>query len=112
LREALEQEHQGNIYLFHASLNAQGLYYQDEIQQLMEDAPNLHYIPCVLNGEAPQGGKQGAVDQIIVNTLGDCTGKRAYLCGDDAVVETMKKTLFMHGVAEKDILADAFVISA
>jgi len=112
LREALEQSHQGNIHLFHASLNASGLYYQDEIHQLVEEVANLHYIPCVLNGEAPQGGKQGAVDQIMIDTLGDCTGKRAYLCGDDAVVQAMKKTLFMHGVAEKDILADAFVASA
>jgi ferredoxin-NADP reductase/ferredoxin len=111
LRDALESDHQGHIYLFHASLNQQGLYYQDEIQDMVRDVKNLSYIPCVLQGNAPANGKQGMIDKVIIDELGDCTGKRAYLCGDDAVVQTMKSTLLQHGLTEQDILADAFTAS-
>ena len=93
LRDALESDYQGKIYLFHASLNQDGFYYQNEIQDMVNNAKNLTYIPCVLQGEAPIGGKQGAIDQLIIETLGGCAGKRAYLCGDDAVVQNMKKAL-------------------
>ncbi len=112
LREALKNNHQGNIYVFHASLEKQGLYYQNELSQIAKAAAHVRYIPCVLKGEVPQDGQQGAIDQLIVATLGNCTGKRAYLCGDDAIVQTMKKTLFFNGVAQKDIFADAFVSAA
>ncbi len=111
LRDALESNHQGQIYLFHASLNQEGLYYQNEIQDMVHDVNNLSYIPCVLQGDAPANGKQGIIDKLIIDTLGDCTGKRAYLCGDDAVVQTMKETLLQHGLTENDILADAFTAS-
>ena len=111
LRDALESDHQGCIYLFHASLNTEGLYYQDEIQDMVNDVKKLTYIPCVLQGEAPMGGKQGEIDKLMIETLGDCAGKRAYLCGDDAVVQNMKTTLLQNGLAESDILADAFVAS-
>ncbi len=111
LRDALESDHQGQIHLFQASLNQKGLYYQNEIQDIVNDVKNLTYIPCVLQGEAPSNGKQGAIDKLIIDTLGDCTGKRAYLCGDDAVVQAMKETLLQNGLTENDILADAFISS-
>ncbi|MCF6208505.1 MAG: hypothetical protein L3J61_03865, partial [Ghiorsea sp.] len=78
---------------------------------MVNDVKNLTYIPCVLQGEAPTGGKQGAIDKLIIETLGDCTGKRAYLCGDAAVVQAMKDTLLQHGLTENNILADAFTAS-
>lgn len=109
LRDALNHNHQGNIFIFHASLEKHGLYYQTELTQVAKETPNLTYIPCVLKGKTPSNGKQGAIDKLIVETLGNCTGKRAYLCGDDAIVQTMQKTLFVNGVAQKDIFADAFI---
>jgi len=111
LRDALESDHQGQIHLFHASLNQEDLYYQDEIQDMVNDVKNLTYIPCVLQGEAPSNGKQAMIDKLIIDTLGDCAGKRAYLCGDAAVVQTMKETLLQHGLTKDDILADAFTAS-
>ena len=111
LRDALESNHQGQIHLFHASLSQEGLYYQDEIHEMVNSVKNLTYIPCVLQGEAPTNGKQGVIDKLMIETLGDCTGKRAYLCGDDAVVQTIKDTLLQHGLTQSDILADAFTAS-
>ncbi len=109
LRQALAENHQGNMMLFHGALDAEGLYYQNHIKHLMQNAPHLNYIPCVLHGKPPVDGKQGAIDQIMSQMLKDCTGKRAYLCGDDAIVQNMKKALFMKGLSEKDIRVDAFV---
>ncbi len=112
LRDAIAHQHQGSIHLFHASLHADGLYYQQEIQELCEQHHQLSYTPCVLQGDAPQGGKQGSIEQIIVDTLDDFADKRAYVCGDDAVVQRMKDKLVAHGLPASQILADAFVASS
>ncbi len=111
LRDALESEHTGQIVLFHAGRDAYGLYYQDEIQDMVNTVDNLTYIPVVQKGDAPAGGKQGDITQVMAHTLGDCAGSRAYVCGDDAVVQRMKNTLLACGVHESDILSDAFTPS-
>ncbi len=112
LRDAIAHQHQGSIYLFHASLHADGLYYQQEIQDLCKQHHQLSYIPCVLHGDAPQGGKQGSIENIIIDSLDNFADKRAYLCGDDAVVQSMKEKLVTHGLPTSQILADAFVASS
>ncbi len=111
-RDALESHHTGDIYLFHASLDASGLYYQDELNTMVNDDPNLKYIPCVLRGDAPENGKQGAIDQLIIDTLGNCDGMAAYLCGDGTIVEAMRRSIIADGIDQNEIYADAFTASA
>ncbi|MDX8388810.1 MAG: 2Fe-2S iron-sulfur cluster binding domain-containing protein [Ghiorsea sp.] len=110
--DALESNHQSDIYLFHASVVSQGLYYQDEIKTMAATSPNLKYFPCVLKGETPENGLQGSLDQLIVQQVGDCQNMKAYLCGDGTIVDNIGKSLFMAGLAKKDILADAFTAKA
>ncbi len=111
LRDALKAGHQGKIYVFHGSFDAAGLYYRDELLALCESHAQITYMPCVLHGDAPEGGKQGEIDQIILQTVQDLADKRAYLCGDDAVVQRMKTSLTQAGMSPAHILADAFVPS-
>ena len=111
-RDALENHHTGNIYLFHASLDASGLYYKEELDKMVVDDTHFKYIPCVLRGDAPENGKQGAIDQLIIDTLGNCEGKAAYLCGDGLIVEAMRRSLIADGLSQDEIYADAFTASA
>ncbi len=107
VRDALQRGHRGEIKLYHASLATAGLYYIDELQQLAAQHDNLSYIPCVLHGTAPQGGEQGAIDQ-IVGALGDFSGWRVFLCGDPPIVNTLRQKCYLGGAHMLEILSDPF----
>ncbi|MDQ6975209.1 MAG: FAD-binding oxidoreductase, partial [Mariprofundaceae bacterium] len=111
VRDALAAGHTGDIYLFHASLAMAGLYYMDELRVLVKRYSSLHYIPCVLHGDAPAGGLQGAVDALLVDKIPSFSGMRVYLCGDPAIIKSMRERCFLAGAPMQHIYADAFVFS-
>jgi len=112
LRDAIAQDHQGNIHLYHASLATAGLYYIDELQTLANDTPSLSYIPCVLHGDAPKGGQHGDIKSIIAQQHRDLKGYRVYVCGDPAMVDQLKKHCFLAGASMSDIYSDPFDFTA
>ena len=111
LRDALEQGHQGSIHLFHASLATPGLYLIDELRELAEQFTQFEYTPCVLHGDAPEGGKQGNIVDIPGQILGSFNGFRVYLCGDPQIVNALRQKAFMAGTSMQDIHSDPFVFA-
>ncbi|MDQ6978670.1 MAG: FAD-binding oxidoreductase [Mariprofundaceae bacterium] len=111
VRDAINAGHTGDIHLFHASLATAGLYYIDELRAMAAAHPQVHYYPCVLHGDAPKGGLQGAVDAVMVTTVPNFSGMRVYLCGDPAIVKSLREKAFMAGAPMQRIYADAFVFS-
>ncbi|MDQ6968158.1 MAG: FAD-binding oxidoreductase [Mariprofundaceae bacterium] len=109
LRDALVRGHRGEIHLFHASLATQGLYYTDELSALAAKNEQVHYIPCVLHGDAPHGGEQGDLQQVLKKSKPDLKGWRVYVCGDPAIVNGLKQACFMSGANMTDIYSDPFV---
>lgn len=120
VREALAAGHTGPIHLFHASLATQGLYLMDELRALASEHANLHYTPCVLNGDAPEGGVVGKIDKVLADGKGSLggyrsflfSGYRAFICGDPLTVEAIKRTCFLGGVSMQDIYTDPFESSS
>jgi len=111
LRDALQRGHCGDIHIYHASLAEQGLYYVDALKALVQQHENVHYIPCVLHGEAPAGGQQGDIQKIVQSSMPSLSGWRVYVCGDPAIVQGLKQTCFMAGAAMPDIYSDPFVFA-
>jgi len=111
LRDALEQGHSGKIHLFHASLAEPGLYLVDALRDLAEQFTQFEYTPCVLHGDALEGGKQGNVVDIPGQVLGSFNGFRVYLCGDPDIVNALRQKVFMGGASMQDIHSDPFVFS-
>lgn len=109
--EALAAGHQGNIQLFHGSLAKEGLYYEEELKSLSQQHDHFHYIPCVLHGQAPEGGLQGNIDQLLKQHAGELKGSRAYLCGDPGLVSSMQQAVFCAGISMQEIYADAFTFT-
>jgi len=108
LRDALTHGHQGEIQIFHGSLAVQGLYYMDELYALAEKNEHVHYTPCVLHGDAPRDGQQGDIQQIVQQSIPDLKGWRVYICGDPAIVKSLKQASFMAGAGMSDIYSDPF----
>jgi len=111
LRDVLAHGHTGPIHLFHASLAAAGLYLEDDLRSCADQYEHLHYIPCVLHGDAPVGGRQGNIADLPPLMLGSLSGYRVFLCGDPPIVNALRQKCFMAGASMNDIHADPFVFS-
>lgn len=117
VRDALRQGHRGPIHLIHGAVRPAGLYLRSELAALAVRHPNFRYLASVLNSEGSSGTddrdiEAGPIDQLLARRFGDLTGWRGYVCGDPALVQAIRKKLFLAGIAMRDIYADAFLPSA
>jgi CDP-4-dehydro-6-deoxyglucose reductase len=111
IRDAISQGHTGPIHLFHGSLHRDGLYMVEALRELAAAHENIRYTPCVLHGEAPNGGVVGSIDAVVLQSIPDLAGWRAYLCGDPEIVRTLQGKIFLAGAAMQEIHADAFTFT-
>jgi len=102
VRDALSSGHAGPIHLFHGALNSGGLYLRDELAALDAAHANFSYSPTVLS-------EDGAVDAVVTARHPNLGGWRGFVCGDPTLVRSLKKKLFLAGIAMRDIYSDAFL---
>ena len=104
LHDALARGHSGPITLYHGALGGSGLYLKDELEAMAARHANFAYRPCLMD--------QG--QDLIATVKTDPALKTAaiFLCGDAALVERLRKTLFLAGARLADIRADAFSAAA
>ena len=112
VRDALKSGHRGPIHLFHGALHSGGLYLVDALRQLAREHPQLQYTPAILNGEESEGWAIGPIDKVILSRIPVLTGWRGFVCGDPGLVQSLRKKLFLSGMASRDIYADAFLPAA
>jgi CDP-4-dehydro-6-deoxyglucose reductase len=113
IREALRHNHRGPITLYHGAVDESGLYLRTELSALAGEG-HIDYRPSVINGEDTGEGflTIGLLDEVVLGANLDLKRTRAYLCGDPALVEKMRKKLFIKGLSSRRIFADAFVPTA
>ncbi|HUS06887.1 MAG TPA: 2Fe-2S iron-sulfur cluster-binding protein [Bryobacteraceae bacterium] len=109
LRDAIRHGHRGPIHLFHGALHKGGLYLVEELRRLVSGHAHVEYIPAVLNGAEGGDLAVGSIDQVVLKRFPKLAGWRGYVCGDPALVQSLKKKLFLSGMASRDIYADAFL---
>ena len=115
LQDALAQQHQGKIHLFHGSRNAEDLYLMDEIKQLVTQYDILNYSPCLsgyYTDEHVNSYCKGRVHDVALSTYTDLNNWRVYLCGHPEMVKQMQTQVFLKGVDMDDIFMDAFHLSS
>lgn len=99
-RDALAAGHHGPIHLVHG-VPSRRLYLRPELLALADEHANFTYTASVLDEDGP-------MDKAMLARHPSLKGWRAYVCGDPAIVQRMRKTLFLAGAALNDIHADAF----
>lgn len=110
-RDALRQGHSGPVWLFQGALTPSGLYLVEELQELERASPNFHYVRSVLHGDQSGNVEVGPLDQCILARFPNLAGWKGYICGDPSLVNSLRKKLFLAGMASKAIYADAFLPS-
>lgn len=108
IRDALRNGHQGKISLYHGSYNVGGLYLVEELRKLAQAHPNFSYIPCVSEGEAPEGYELGMVLDIALIDNPELSGWRVFLCGHPEMVKAGQQKTFLAGASMSQIFADPF----
>lgn len=108
IRDALRNGHKGKISLYHGSYNTEGFYLVEELRKLAQAHPNFSYVPCVSEGEAPQGSKRGMVLDVALDDNPDLSGWRVFLCGHPDMVKSAQQKTFFAGASMRDISADPF----
>ncbi len=101
VRDALACGHRGPIHLFHGALRPEGLYLVDELNALAAAHSNFTYTPTT-----------DPIERAVAGSIPKLDGYRAFVCGDPAVVQLLKRKIFLAGAAMREIHADAFLPSA
>jgi ferredoxin-NADP reductase/ferredoxin len=109
LRDALNQGHEGDVWLYHGSSTRAGLYLQDELRKIASTYDNIHYSACVSREEGDQNIVKARANELALQQHSDLKGWRIYLCGNPEMVEASKRAVFLGGASLKDIFADAFL---
>jgi len=115
LRDALQQGHRGTIHLFVGARTTGSLYLNDELRMLETDFPQFRYTPVVLEADANavrDGMVYGDLNVALKSSYPDTKGFRAYFCGSELRVKTLRKQTFLSGADMKDIYCDLFTIAA
>lgn len=112
IRDALAAGHSGAVHLFHGAVRPAGLYLRDELAALASLYPVFSYTPVVLDAAGEAGVTEGAIDAVVAGLHPKLDGWRGFVCGDPGLVRTLKKKLFLAGMAMREIYSDAFLPSA
>lgn len=110
VRTALAAGHTGQIYLYHGSSFANGLYLVDELRDLADKTPNFHYIPCVSREQVAGGLRHGRAHDQAFQSLVGLADWHVHLAGNPDMVEAARAQALEAGAAADDILADSFVL--
>jgi ferredoxin-NADP reductase/ferredoxin len=105
LQDALASGHRGPISLYHGALDRTGLYLVDELEALQRSRPGFRYTPCLRDEPGPAGGDLQAVVSALETDLANTT---FFLCGDELLINRMKRGLFLAGAKLDRIFADPF----
>jgi len=115
LRTAAAHGHRGEISLFHGSPQPSGIYLRAELESLSESLPNLRLFGSLLSGSESELGAQGrwqfelaSLEQAVLARHPKLDAHRLFLCGQPALVQSLRKRAYLAGASLSRIHCDAF----
>jgi predicted ferric reductase len=90
------------IWLFYASNSAEEAVYDEEIEMVKNNLKNMEYIRF-FGGPKPRLSKE-----ILFDKIGEFDNKIFYICGPQAMMETLSSQLMKSGVKSKNIVLEDF----
>ncbi len=113
INDALRHGHTGEIHLFHGALRPSGLYLTETLTKLAQKNNNLKYHPCVMTAEKGMISNitEGDISKIALECVPSPKNWKSFLCGNEDLVNKLKKQIFIAGSNMNDIYTDPFVKS-
>jgi len=111
LRDALHNNHQHEIHLYHGGRNQDRFYLHDQLRQLEQLHSNFHYYECI-SGTAtvPENTCAGRADEVAFARHKNVHDWNVYLAGLAQMVDNGTLLAAKHGAVPHDIHSDAFTL--
>ncbi len=108
-RDALAQGHEGDIHLIHGAKQFEELYLHQVLLEMAIKHRHFYYHASVLSvSNLDRGISEKSLEQLVMDTVDNPKTWKIYLCGDQKIVNMMKKELFLAGASMNSIYADPF----
>lgn len=112
LKDALDQEHSGQIDLVFGAKTVPGLYLLETLEELENTYENVTMHCLVQEGSVDDERMiEGDMYAYIKNQFTDLKDREVYLCGAESFVKKLKKQVFLGGTAMSAIHSDSFIAS-
>lgn len=109
-RDALSQGHQGNIHLVHGARQVDELYLHETLVDMALSHRQFHYYANVLEAEQVMPPiSMDSLEQQVMQVANQPADWRIYLCGDERIVNILKRNLFIAGASMENIYTDPFI---
>jgi len=109
-RDAIHQGHSGEIHLVHGAKAQDELYMHQQLINMSDQYPNFHYHASVLQADEVESPiSSDTIDKVVTDIATNAADWKAYLCGDEDIVNTLKKKLFLAGTSMGNIYTDPFI---
>jgi len=109
-RDALQQNHSGEIHLIHGAKQIDDLYMHQSLIDMSQQFINFHYHASVLQADkVVKPVSTDSIDKMILEVATEASEWKSYLCGDVDIVNTLKKKLFLAGASMRNIYTDPFI---
>ena len=110
LRDALSNQHQEEIHLYHGGRSTDRFYLHDTLRELEQKHPNFHYHECISgNNFPPEGIHAGRAHLVAFNQHKDLHGWQVFIAGLAEMVDAAALLSVEHGAKPENIHTDAFV---
>ncbi len=101
-----------DIFLYFGVRDEQDIYLEDHFTRLVDDYPNLNFIPVLSEPSGETDRRTGFLADAMAADFSDLDGFKAYLAGPPIMVETSVEKLKALGLRDQDCHADAFYTEA
>jgi len=108
LRDALHNNHNGPVYLYHAAFKEDELYLDKEIKMLIESADNVHYKPIITQHMTENYVVTGRACETALIDHPDLKNYQVFICGAPAMVKFMQQRAYLAGASMNNIYTDPF----
>ena len=111
IRDALHNQHESEIHLYHGGRDTDRFYLREKLRRLEQQHANFHYHECVSgNPTPPDGAHAGRAHDIAFARHQDLRGWHVYLAGLADMVDSGEQLAVKHGASPDAIHADAFAL--
>lgn len=108
LRDAIHNNHSGEINIYHGAYNKEELYLDEELRALITKTETINYHACI-TGEMPEETVQaGRACDIALSDNPKLNGWQIFICGAPSLVKSMQQRAYLAGAAMQNIHTDPF----
>ncbi len=108
LAEALERYPLQQFTLIFGARHEHGLVFADEFRAMEEAHGNFRFVPTLTRPDRGWTGREGRVQALVLEAVGDRLDLDVYVCGLKAMVDDVRAILKARGFDRKQIISEKY----